>query len=609
MSQSRQLAVIMFTDIAGYTALMGKDEEKAFRILEKNREIHKPIIEQFNGQWIKELGDGVMASFQTVSDAVHAAIGIQNESREVPDLQITIGIHLGEVVFENEDVFGDGVNIASRIQGLSPPGSIYISEAVHNNIYNKQGIESRFVREEKLKNVASSMRIYEVVTTKDLSSLHIDAEARIQRTTGKSIAVLPFVNMSNDPDQDYFCDGISEEIIDTLAQLNNLRVIARTSMFSFKGKNLDVREIGKKLDVTTLLEGSVRKSGKRLRIATKLLSVADGSHLWTNRYDRELEDIFAIQEDIATKVATELKGFLTSDEKEVIRPQKTSIEAYEYYLKGLELLHQLDVWESKAMFERAIKIDPDYAPAHAGLSEVICQICEWHGGSAKDLAMAESHSKKALALSPNMAESHASYGYVLSLRKKYAEAEKEFIKAIKVNPNAFKAYYRFGRYYFAMGNIEKSAEMFLKASEVRLEDFQSLLLLAQSYRILEDDRYKEALKVGLERVRKHLELNPTDRRALSLGSASLIESGEKEEALHWINKAIALYPEDGATIFNGACVFAKAGHKEKAINLLQIAVDNGFGNKEWIEQDRDYDSLRNEPQFKALIKKLNEKYQ
>ncbi|MGB5172134.1 MAG: adenylate/guanylate cyclase domain-containing protein [Eudoraea sp.] len=609
MSQSRQLAVIMFTDIAGYTALMGKDEEKAFRILEKNREIHKPIIEQFNGQWIKELGDGVMASFQTVSDAVHAAIGIQNESREVPDLQITIGIHLGEVVFENEDVFGDGVNIASRIQGLSPPGSIYISEAVHNNIYNKQGIESRFVREEKLKNVASSMRIYEVVTTKDLSSLHIDAEARIQRTTGKSIAVLPFVNMSNDPDQDYFCDGISEEIIDTLAQLNNLRVIARTSMFSFKGKNLDVREIGKKLDVTTLLEGSVRKSGKRLRIATKLLSVADGSHLWTNRYDRELEDIFAIQEDIATKVATELKGFLTSDEKEVIRPQKTSIEAYEYYLKGLELLHQLDVWESKAMFERAIKIDPDYAPAHAGLSEVICQICEWHGGSAKDLAVAESHSKKALALSPNMAESHASYGYVLSLRKKYAEAEKEFIKAIKVNPNAFKAYYRFGRYYFAMGNIEKSAEMFLKASEVRLEDFQSLLLLAQSYRILEDDRYKEALKVGLERVRKHLELNPTDRRALSLGSASLIESGEKEEALHWINKAIALYPEDGATIFNGACVFAKAGHKEKAINLLQIAVDNGFGNKEWIEQDRDYDSLRNEPQFKALMKKLNEKYQ
>ncbi len=609
MSQSRQLAVIMFTDIAGYTALMGKDEEKAFRILEKNREIHKPIIEQFNGQWIKELGDGVMASFQTVSDAVHAAIGIQKESREVPDLQITIGIHLGEVVFENEDVFGDGVNIASRIQGLSPPGSIYISEAVHNNIYNKQGIESRFVREEKLKNVASSMRIYEVVTTKDLSSLHIDAEARIQRTTGKSIAVLPFVNMSNDPDQDYFCDGISEEIIDTLAQLNNLRVIARTSMFSFKGKNLDVREIGKKLDVTTLLEGSVRKSGKRLRIATKLLSVDDGSHLWTNRYDRELEDIFAIQEDIATKVATELKGFLTSDEKEVIRPQKTSIEAYEYYLKGLELLHQLDVWESKAMFERAIKIDPDYAPAHAGLSEVICQICEWHGGTAKDLAVAESHSKKALALSPNMAESHASYGYVLSLRKKYAEAEKEFIKAIKVNPNAFKAYYRFGRYYFAMGNIEKSAEMFLKASEVRLEDFQSLLLLAQSYRILEDDRYKEALKVGLERVRKHLELNPTDRRALSLGSASLIESGEKEEALRWINKAIALYPEDGATIFNGACVFAKAGHKEKAINLLQIAVDNGFGNKEWIEQDRDYDSLRNEPQFKALIKKLNEKYQ
>lgn len=608
MSQSRQLAAIMFTDIVGYTTLMGNDEEKAFRILNMNRELQKPIIEQFNGKWIKEIGDGVMASFNTVSDSVNAAIRMQKESHAIPDLQLTIGIHLGEVVFENEDVFGDGVNIASRIQALSIPGSIYISEAIYNNISNKQGIETRFVKEEKLKNVVSPIRIYEVVTAHKTQPLKISIRESAQESSRKSIAVLPFVNMSMDPDQEYFCDGISEEIMDALAQLNNLRVIARTSVFSFKGKNMDVREIGKILDVTTLLEGSVRKSGNRLRIIAKLLSVSDGSHLWTNRYDRELEDVFSIQEDIATNVATELKGFLTSDEKEIIRPQKTLIEAYEYYLKGLELLHQLDVWESKIFFEKAIKVDPDYAPAHAGLTDVLAQIYEWHGGDNSHLELAESHSAKALSLSPNMAESHSSYGFVLALRKKYDEAEKEFNEAIILNPNSFEAYYRFGRYSFARGNIEKSAEMFLKASKVRQEDFQSLLLLAQALKILGNNQAQDALKDGLTRVRRQLELSPTDRRALSLGATSLFDYGDKGEAIKWINKGLDLYPEDESTLFNGACLFAKNGNKEKAISLLEIAINKGHGNREWIEQDRDYDSLRNEPRFKALIKKLNEKH-
>lgn len=609
MSQTRQLAAIMFTDIVGYTALMGNDEEKAFRILNKNRELQKPIIEKFNGRWIKEIGDGVMASFNTVSDAVNAAIRIQKGSQTIPDLQLTIGIHLGEVVFENEDVFGDGVNIAARIQAFAIPDSIYISEAIHNNIANKQGIETSFVKKIKLKNVSSPMRIYKVITALQTYSSKLSMKESVVESSGKSIAVLPFINMSNDPDQDYFCDGISEEIIDALAQLNNLRVIARTSSFSFKGKNIDVREIGKRLDVNTLLEGSVRKSGNRLRITTKLVSVSDGSHLWTNRYDRELEDVFLIQEDIATNVATELRGYLTSHEKEVIRPQKTAIEAYECFLKGVELFHQLDVLESKKMFEKAIKIDSEYAPAHAGLSDVLAQIYEWHGGDNSDLLLAERHSVKALSLNPNMAESHSAYGFVLSMRKRYNEAEKEFKEAIRLNPNSFDAYYRYGRYSFARGDIEKSAKMFLKASEVRIEDFQSLLLLAQSLRILGSNQEQVALIEGLKRVRKHLEINPTDRRALSLGATSLFDNGASEEALKWISKALELYPEDGTTLFNGAGLFAKDGNKEKALSLLEIAIDKGYGNKEWIEQDRDYNSLRDEPKFKALIKKLNEKYQ
>jgi len=609
MSQTRQLAAIMFTDIVGYTSLMGMDEENAFRILNKNRSLQKPIIEEFHGRWIKELGDGVMASFNTVSDAVKAAIKIQKESRSIPELELTIGIHLGEVVFENEDVFGDGVNIASRIQAFAKPGSIYISEAIHNNISNKQGIETEFVRQEKLKNVASPMRIYEVVTVPNSNSAKTSVHESARKSSENSIAVLPFANMSNDPDQDYFCDGISEEIIDALAQLNRLRVIARTSTFSFKGKNLDVREIGKTLDVKTLLEGSVRKSGNRLRITTKLVSVEDGSHLWTKRYDRELEDIFSIQEDIATNVATELKGFLTHREKEVIRPQKTSIEAYEAFLKGLELFHQLNVWESKIMFEKAIEMDPGYAPAHAGLSDVLAQIYEWHGGDSSDLARAESHSIRALSLSPGMAECHTSYGFVLSLRKRYSEAEKEFEEAIQLNPNSFDAYYRYGRYRFSRGDIEKSAELFRRASQVRPEDFQSPILLAQSLNILGSLEGKDALKEGLAKVRKHLEINPIDRRALSLGASALIQNGEEDEALRWMNRALELYPEDGGIIFNGACMFAVSGDKERALNLLEIAIAKGYGNKEWLELDPDYDSLRDEPRFKMLIKNLNEKYQ
>ncbi len=290
MSQSRQLAAIMFTDIVGYTALMGKDEQNAFRLLQQNRKLQKPIIEEFNGRWIKELGDGVMASFNTVSDAVNAAVKIQEACNSAMDFQLRIGIHQGEVLFENDDVFGDTVNIASRIQGAAQPGCIFISETVQHNVTNKNEFKSQFVKEMLLKNVPQPMRMYQVLFA---GSEIIEVEKLSEPEIEKSIAVLPFVNMSSDPEQEYFSDGISEEIINVLAQVPVLKVIGRTSSFAFKGKNMDLKVIGEQLTVTHILEGSVRRAGTKLRITAQLIKVADGFHMYSEKFDRELKDVFA----------------------------------------------------------------------------------------------------------------------------------------------------------------------------------------------------------------------------------------------------------------------------------------------------------------------------
>lgn len=605
MPRSRQLAAIMFTDIVGYTALMGKDEQKAFETLNKNRQIQKPLIEQHNGRWIKEIGDGVLASFSSISDAVAAAINIQEICRSTEDFRLRIGIHLGEVTFENNDVFGDGVNIAARIQAIAPPGSIYVSDSVQQNLSNKKGFRIQFVGEENLKNVKEPTRIFEVLpeTTRLTADPSPSFASPAVTPPAKSIAVMPFVNMSNDSEQDFFCDGVAEEIMNALVQLNNLRVIARTSAFAFKGKNLDVRQIGKMLEVDTLLEGSVRKAGNRLRIITKMVNTADGSQLWSNRYDSELEDVFAIQENIAESVATALQGVLTQKEKASIRRPETSVQAYEYYLKGRQLFHELVLQKAKSCFDKAISFDPHYALAYTGLADTHSWLYEWEGADEIDLQAAEENSKKALALAPELSESHSSRGFVLSLAKQYEEAEAEFKEAIRLNANNFEAYYYLGRSSFARGRIPESAHWFRKAAEVRREDFQSALLLAQSLRVLKLPSADAAME-GIKRARKHLQLFPTDQRALSLGAGNLWDIGEKEEAVQWINKALELYPEETGVLVNGACFFAKAGNKEKALDLLEKVFGKGFGKRNWIEQDPDYDSLREDARFQALLQKL-----
>lgn len=609
MPQTRQLAAIMFADIVGYTAMMQEDEKFALTCRNKLKKKLEEEITAHHGRILEFRGDGAMCSFSSTIEGVKAALALQLNMQTDPVVPLRIGMHTGDVIFEENEIYGDGVNIASRMESFALPGSIFISGKSHDDIKNQKDIQAISLGMYALKNVKEQVEIFAIsnpgIKIPDSNSLEGKGQkANEKESVEKSIAVLPFINMSNDPEQDYFCDGISEEIINALAQLNNLRVIARTSTFSFKGKNLDVREIGKTLDVTTLLEGSVRKSGNRLRITTKLVKVSDGSHLWSDRYDRVLEDVFSIQENIAENVATSLRGFLTVKEKEAIRRPETVIEAYEYFLKGRQLFHQLALHEAKKLFEKAIELDSDYALGYAGLADAHSWLYEWAGANNADLEAAERNSRKALSLAPNLSESHSSRGFVLSLGKRYDEAEQAFKEAIQLNSNSYDAYYYYGRSCFARGQIKESAELFLKASEVRREDFQSLLLLGQSYSMLKNDKANAALREGVDRARKQLNINPDDRRALSLGAGSLHEIGEKEEGLQWINKALQLYPDDAAVLVNGVCFFAKDGNKEKAMELLEKVFVKGYGKKDWIEHDPDYDSLRDEPRFLALLSKL-----
>jgi len=581
MSRSRQLAVIMFTDIVGYTALMGNDEEKGLRILDENRALQKPIIEEFKGRWIKELGDGVMASFNTVSDAVHAAIKIQIESDTVPYLQLTVGIHLGEVVFENDDVFGDGVNIASRIQSFAVPGSIYVSEAIHNNIWNKQGIETKFVKQEKLKNVAFPIRIYEVVTAHKTDSKVSNIETVLE-VSRKSIAVLPFVNMSNDLDQDYFCDGISEEIINTIVQYPDLKVSGRTSSFIFKGKNEDLRVIGNALGVSNILEGSIRKMGNRIRITAQLVETSNGFHLWSKKYDRQLDDIFAIQDEIAKEIGSQLNLTLSSgSERLKTRLQTQNIEAYNLYLKGRILFYNrgTSLFEALECFKKALKIDRNYALASAGLSDTyVMLILHGYLPAMENWHHAINAAGTAFQNGPELAESYNSLAIISMFYEwQWEKAEQQFKKAISINPAFIQAYVWYGFFYqnFVKNNVKEGINLIKKAIEIDPLSVYARTCLAGSYTQigLYDDAIKE--------INNILEIDPTHNIFITRDLiTSYLGSDNYEKAYAFPSLEASVKRSGNLWLYSLVLTYLKMNQKKKAeqiyFDIEKQYKDNGL---------------------------------
>ncbi len=436
-----------------------------------------------------------------------------------------------------------------------------------------------------------------------------EVSATGQHAAVKSIAVLPFADMSPSKDQDYFCEGIAEEIINALAKLDALRVASRSSAFAFKGQNQDIRRVGEQLNVGTVMEGSVRKAGNRIRITAQLIDVADGYHLWSERYDRDLEDVFAVQDEIAENIVKALRLVLTEEERRAIeKPRAENVEAYEYYLRGRQFFHQFrekGLQFARRMFARAIEVDPGYARAYAGIADCSSMLYHYWDASDANLEQADSASRKALALDPDLSEAHAARGLALSLSKQYREAEREFEAAIRLDPKLYEGHYYFALARFQEGNLTDAAVRFERASAVRPEDYQAPQLRALCLTGLgREAEATAAHRAGVQLIQRHVELNPEDARAWYLGAGSWARLADRDMALEWVDRALALDPNDAGVLYNVACITAVVGQQDKALDLLEKAIQGGFGHREWIENDPDLMGLRELPRFRTLLERL-----
>jgi adenylate cyclase len=574
MSQSRQLAAIMFTDIVGFTALMGSDEKKTFEILEKNRKIHKPIISTYNGRWIKELGDGVMATFGNVSDAVNAAIKIQEACNAANEYQLCIGINLAEVVFENDDVFGDGVNIAARIQSAASPGSIYISEAVNNNIINKKEIITQFAKEAILKNVSQPIRMYEVLLA---GAKIFSPEKPAAVVIEKSIAVLPFVNMSSDPEQEYFSDGISEDIINDLAQVSELKVIGRTSSFAFKGKNMDLKVIGDQLKVSYILEGSVRKSGNKLRITAQLIKVADGFHLYSEKFDRELEDIFDIQDEVSLAILNAVKIKLLSSEKNAVLKKYTdNVESYQLYLQGRFYYNKFNpdaFTKAIEYFDRAIAIDPNYAIAFSGKAYCYMFLNFFGLSQENNMSLALEAIQKSLDLDGEIAQSHLAVGrFKFHVDWNFKLAEEHFMKALSIEPNNAETHVQLAMLSSALGNKERAMKHCQIA--ISLDPFSLMNLYMAT---IAPGMFGE-MQTVLENGKRMIDVDSTFYGGHFWVGFAHIQSGRPQEGFVSLQLAIQLENEPLTLSFMGS-VYGFMGDKLKAeevIKQLESMQVNGY---------------------------------
>jgi adenylate cyclase len=613
-------------DVVGYSKLLVNEQREVVHELNGVvRQTPQFKKSDANGELICiPSGDGMaLVFFQSPEEPVQCALEISRQLKTHPRLRLRMGVHSGPVntvkdVNDRINVAGAGINVAQRVMDCGDVGHILISQRVAEDLAQDTFWQPLLhgLGEIELKHGAkvSIANLYTAELGNPLPPaklIHVQAASELQSNPAaqRSIAVLAFVNMSNDPDNEYFSDGIAEEIINTLTKVKALRVASRTSAFAFKGKSEDVGEIGRTLKVNTVLEGSVRKAGNRLRITAQLIDVAHGYHLWSERYDRQLEDIFAIQDEIAENIVRALRVVLGEDEKRAIEQAPTeNVQAYEYYLRGRQFFHQLrrtPLQYARRMFDRAIEIDPNFTRAHAGIADCCSFLYMYWDSSKANLDSANASSRKALELDPESAEAHTARALALTLRRQYHEAREEFEAALGLNPMLFEAHYFFARACLIQGKLEEAVTRYRDAWRVRPEDYQAIFLSADPLTKLgRRDEALEAARQGFQVADAHLELNPDDARAWYLSAAALMRLGQRDQALERAQRAYAIDPEDAALLYNLACIYAAGGSTAEALDHLDKAIQTGFGQREWLENDSSLDPIRDEPRFQALLRKL-----
>ena len=558
----------MFVDMAGYTALMQVNEQLAKAKQKHLKDVLDTTAKNYNGKILQYNGDGALSIFASAIDAITCAIEIQKQLRQEPTVDLRIGLHTGDISIEEETIYGDGVNLASRIESLAVPGSIFISEKAADEVKNQTNISLQEIGYFELKNVKQPVRIF-AVSNEGLVVPSRDELKGKTKPPSNRLAVLPFVNLSGDPENEYFSDGITEELLNSLTKVEGLQVTSRTSAFAFKGKLDDIREIAVKLNVDKILEGSVRKASNRVRITAQLINAADGYNVWSENYDRDLTDIFQVQDEISNIIANRLRENLSLAEKKehLVKVSAKNINAYTLYLKGLHYWNKLtpaDTYKAIECFEQAIDLEPTYAQAYAMAAVAYSSLgATGQLKPEKAFGFANQYSDKALQMDSAIAESHIAKARVhLFYDKKWQAAYNSLQKAMQLNPAAIEPYRMLGYYYVVVGKKDEAVKVLEKALEIDPLSTVVNNYLGEAY--IMANRYEDAYRIA----EKQLEINPTMRVAIESKGWCVGMNGDWKKALKLFQEVhrLANHPLKGLAPIGYA--YGKLGQREKAMEII-----------------------------------------
>jgi len=615
---TRKLAAIFYADVAGYSRLTEDDEVGTHHNVMAVLDLVTSTIADADGIVLRYAGDAVLAEFGSATRAIDIAVKIQRmlaaENDDVDDdkrVQIRIGLNIGEVIIDRGEIYGSGVNLAARLESVAQPGGICISGACYDQIKDKTDLLLVNGGLEKLKNIAQPIQVYhwqeqgrETIETRSAS----EPGAPDHRP---SLAVLPFDNRSDDPDQEYFSEGITEDIITDLSKVSSLFVVARNSSFTYKGRAVKIPEVCADLGVRYVVEGSVRKVGDKVRITAQLIDGTSGGHVWADRYDGTLDNIFELQDEVTYQIVGALKVQLLPGEKQAIHSVPTNnSQAYDCYLKGRQFFHiftEESLCKSRECFIQAIKCDDSYAQAYCGLADSSSFLNWNHGEGYKAVVQAIVSADHAINLAPDLAEGHASLGLVLSTIGEFFGAESEFKLAVKLDQNLYEAHYYWGRANMIEGKLKQAAGHLEAAWQLSPTDPQTPSLLLQIYRSLEqpsdlEHAARETVKAGL----KKLEAEPDNWRTCLSMAFGYLNLNDFQEVEKYLQRALASNPQDATVNYNVACLYSVMGSTEMALRFLENSLELGGNQKtfgQWMNHDSDLDSLRDNPAFQALLEK------